>query len=117
MAVFGEGTVAPHAVDRDAEQTRAVALEFGEHLVVQSHLIAADGTPVGGIEREDDRRSAQIAERDPLAVRRRQLEIWSLLALFRCHDFSPPQLASSTRNASDTHFDRDHNFHQGDHRD
>src|SRR3712207_9354773 len=56
----GEGLMAPHAVDPDAEQLRVAALELGEHLVEERHLVTADGTPSGGIEGQHPRTSAEI---------------------------------------------------------
>ena len=54
LAVFGEGAVAPCAIDRNAEQAGFEAMKLRQNLVVQRHLISAHGTPVGRIEREDD---------------------------------------------------------------
>src|SRR5437763_715641 len=75
LARLGEGAVAPDAVDGDAQELRVVLLEFAPHLVVQRQLIAADGTPVGGIEDEDDRAAAEIAEANHLMGRGAQLEV------------------------------------------
>ena len=54
--------------------SRAVALELGQHLVVERQLVAADGAPVGRIEDEDHRLAAQTAQRHALAVRGGQIE-------------------------------------------
>src|SRR5205823_3535427 len=69
LALVGERPVAPRAIHRDAEELGAVARELGEDLVVQRHLIAADGTPVRGIKRQDDRLAAVVAQRDGLIRR------------------------------------------------
>ncbi len=61
-AVLGERLVAPDPVHGNAEQRRAELVEFREELIVEPHLVAADGTPVGGIEGEDDGLSAVFVE-------------------------------------------------------
>ena len=68
------GFVAPHSVDRDAQQLRAVLAEFRQHLVVKRELIAADRTPVRRIEGEDHRSALQLAERQILIRRHAQCE-------------------------------------------
>ena len=50
VALLREREVAPDAVDRDAEQLGVEALELGQDLVVERHLVAADRAPVRGIE-------------------------------------------------------------------
>src|SRR6266446_2378363 len=66
FALAGERSVAPGAIHRDAEQLGAVALELGQDLVVQRHLIAADRTPVRGIERQNHGLAAVVPQRDGL---------------------------------------------------
>lgn len=58
MAVFGECFVAPGAIDGNAEKFGVEFLKFREDFIVESHLIAAYGAPVRGIEGEDDGASA-----------------------------------------------------------
>src|SRR5947208_291304 len=78
LALVGERPVAPGAIHRDAEELGAVARELGEDLVVQRHLIAADGTPVRGIKRQDDRLAAVVAQRDGLIRRAVEREVGCL---------------------------------------
>jgi hypothetical protein len=60
------GFMAPHSVDCDAQQLRAVLAEFGQHPVVERKLLAADRTPVRRIEGKDHRPALQFAERQIL---------------------------------------------------
>ena len=66
VAVFREGFVAPDAIDGNSQELCVEFLELGENFVVQSHLIAAHGTPVRGIEGHDDGPATQFAEREAL---------------------------------------------------
>src|SRR5438034_7580814 len=66
LAVASERRVAPHAVHRDSEQRRPVALKLGQDLVVKRHLVPAYRAPVGRIERQDHRPAAEIAQRHGL---------------------------------------------------
>ena len=66
VSLLCKGSVGPRAVDGDSDQLRAEALELAKHLVVQRELVAADRTPIGGVEREDDRVSAEIRQRHRL---------------------------------------------------
>jgi hypothetical protein len=58
--------MAPDAVDRDPEERCAEPLELRKHLLVQGHLIRADGAPVLRVEREDHRPPAELGERHGL---------------------------------------------------
>ena len=60
--IVGEGELAPHPVHRDAEQLRLHAGHLAHQPVEVRELVGARGIPVGGIEREDDRLAAQVAE-------------------------------------------------------
>src|SRR6185503_9677771 len=53
----------PNAVDGDAEELRLIGLELLEELVVDGHLVAAHGAPVGRVEGEDQRPAAKVRER------------------------------------------------------
>src|SRR5581483_7447633 len=66
VPVLGKSGVAPCAVDRNAQQFSPMFLKFGQHLVVQRHLISADRAPIRGIECENHRPSFQFAERQLL---------------------------------------------------
>ena len=50
MALSGKGFVASDAVHRDADELRPVLLELRADFVIERHLVAADRTPVGGVE-------------------------------------------------------------------
>ena len=50
-------------------------MELGEHLVVERHLVAADGAPVGRIEGQDDGSAPQVVQADFLIGGGAQLEI------------------------------------------
>src|SRR5256884_9345113 len=63
------------SVDRDAEQLGPVALKLRKDLVVQRHLVAADGTPVGWIERENHRPTTEVAQRPRLVGSAVQREV------------------------------------------
>src|SRR5207249_2147934 len=78
LALVGERSVAPGAIHRDAEQLGAVAVEIGEDLVVQRHLIAAHRAPVRGIKRQDHRLAAVVTQRDSLIRRTVQREVGRL---------------------------------------
>src|SRR5690606_32168028 len=56
-------------------QGRVETMEFSENLVVESHLIAADRTPVRRIKRKDDGPRAKVAQRDGLIRRGSQREV------------------------------------------
>ena len=75
LALARERGVTPHAIDRDPHQLGAVVVELGEHFVEERQLIAADGTPVGGIEGENHRTAAQLGERERLVRRGVQREV------------------------------------------
>ena len=75
VAMLGEGLVAPGPVHRNAQELSPMLVELWEHLVVERHLVAADWTPIRGIEGQDDRFALQIAEREPLVGGDPQLEV------------------------------------------
>jgi hypothetical protein len=75
VAMLGEGLVAPGPVHRNAQELSPMLVELGEHLVVERHLVAADWTPIRGIEGQDDRFALQIAERESLVGGDPQLEV------------------------------------------
>src|SRR4051812_6170177 len=77
LAVVCIGRVAPDAIDRDSQQLGIVALEFFKNFVVEGKLIAADGTPVGRIERQDDGAATKFGQSDFLVGRAVQLKRWS----------------------------------------
>src|SRR5258708_3446687 len=79
-AVLLEREVAPDAVDRDPEQLGAELPEFRQDLVIERHLVAADGAPVRRIKREDDGAPEELAERDLLIGRAVQAELRSARA-------------------------------------
>ena len=66
LAVAGERGVAPCAINRDSNQLRAKVMKVFEDFVVESHLIAADRTPISWVKRERDRLTAEFAQRKPL---------------------------------------------------
>jgi hypothetical protein len=47
------------AIDRDPKKLGPVIVKLGQDLVVERHLIAADRTPIGGIEGKNDHLSAR----------------------------------------------------------
>src|SRR3954464_3078501 len=75
MSVARERSVAPDAVDGDADDLGAVLAEFRKDLVVESDLVTAHRTPVGGIENEDDGTAAKITESEDLVGRGAQRKI------------------------------------------
>jgi hypothetical protein len=77
LARLGKSAVAPDAVDRDPEHLRAVAPELRKDLVVERHLIAADGTPVCRVERQDDRVAPEVRQLHLLVRCRVQLKFGS----------------------------------------
>jgi hypothetical protein len=85
LAVLREGEMAPHAVDRNPENLGAEFAKLRQHLVVERHLVAADGAPVGRIKGEDERLAPKIAERHGLIGRHLQFEIWSRSACSKSH--------------------------------
>src|ERR1041384_6106737 len=78
LPVGVERRVAPHAVHGNAEELGIIAAEFGEDLVVERHLVSADGTPVGRIEGEAHRLPPEIRERDRLVRRAVEGEVRGL---------------------------------------
>jgi hypothetical protein len=56
----------PNAVDRNPEDLGAVPSKLGKDLIVERHLVAAHWTPVGRVENEDDRVSAELAQAEYL---------------------------------------------------
>src|SRR3954470_3506518 len=77
VAMLGEGLVAPGSVYGEAQELGPVLAKLGKDLVVERHLVAADRTPVGRVEGQDDRSAPQIAEGEPLVGRYPQLEVGS----------------------------------------
>ena len=75
VAILGEGQVAPGAVHRDRDEFGSELLELGEHRLVQTQLVGADGAPVLGVEHQDHGLSPEVGEHDLLIRRREQLEI------------------------------------------
>src|SRR4051812_37306808 len=71
----GKRLMAPRAVDRDADELCAIALEFTAHFVVERDLLVTHWGPVCLIEGEDDRTVLQIAEPQRFERRRRQGEV------------------------------------------
>src|SRR5467141_622006 len=74
-ALLREREVTPRSVDRDAEQLGPVALKLRQDLVVQHHLVAAHRTPIGRIERENHRSTAEVVERHRLVGSAVQREV------------------------------------------
>ena len=66
LAVVRKRGVAPCAIHRDSHQFRAEVMKVFEDFVVESHLIAADRTPISWVKREHDRLTAEFAQRKPL---------------------------------------------------
>ena len=75
LAIARECGVAPRAIHRNADQFRTELVEFLQHFVVESHLIAADRTPIGRIKGEHDRLATELAESEPLIRRASQREV------------------------------------------
>src|SRR6266403_2227381 len=44
LTILGEGQMTPGAIDRDAQNLGVMFEELRHHLLVQDHLVAADGT-------------------------------------------------------------------------
>src|ERR1700730_6388286 len=80
LPVFREGDVAPGTIDGYAEKLGPEALELGQHLLVERHLVAADRAPVGRVEGENDGPPPEVLEADRLIGGRVQREIRSLRA-------------------------------------
>jgi hypothetical protein len=53
VTVTGKGRVAPHSVDRNAQQLRVVLAKLWKDFVAKRDLIATDQAPVGRMERQD----------------------------------------------------------------
>ena len=70
----------PNAVDGNPQNLRAVLSKLGKDLIVEPHLVAAHGTPVSGVENEDDRASAELAQAEYLVGCCVQREIGRLRA-------------------------------------
>src|SRR6185295_12329575 len=62
LAVVAERRMAPCAVHRDTKEFGVEFLKLGKHLVIESHLVAADWTPVGGIKHEHDGPPAKLTQ-------------------------------------------------------
>src|ERR1700704_1407255 len=77
VAILGERLVAPDAVDGNAQQLGMKLLELRKKFVVQTHLVAADGTPVGGIKRQNHGLTAKLAQGQSLIGRHMKSEIRS----------------------------------------
>src|SRR6266550_7288289 len=75
MPIPRKGGVTPDTIDRDPENLGAVFAKLGENLIVQRHLVAAHRTPVGGIEHEDDRPPAELAQAEHLVGCRIEREV------------------------------------------
>jgi hypothetical protein len=83
MVMLREGIVTPDAIDRDAKDLGAILFKLRERLVVEGHLITANGAPVRGIKREDHGPTGEIRERQTLIRRDVQREVWGLRAGFQ----------------------------------
>jgi hypothetical protein len=66
MPRMGKGEMTPCAIDRDPHEFGAQAAKLRQDLIEERRLIAADGTPIGGIERKDHGAPAEISERHSL---------------------------------------------------
>jgi len=75
MPVARKGRVTSGSVYRDPYNLGAIFMKLGKNLIVQCYLIAANRTPVGRIEHEDDWSSAELAQAEYLVGRRMQSEI------------------------------------------
>ena len=75
LAIGGEGRVAPNPVDGDTEKPCVEARELRAKLVVKRHLVAADGTPIRRVERQDHRPPAQLGQADRPVGGRGQREL------------------------------------------
>src|ERR1700730_7326731 len=66
VTVLCECRMAPMAIDRDPNKFGAVIVKLGQDFVIERHLIAADGTPIGGIEGKNDDFVRKIVQRKHL---------------------------------------------------
>jgi hypothetical protein len=69
FAVLGERKMTPDSVHGDPDNLRIELREFRRQLVVESQLIAANGTPVRRVKDEHDGFATQLRERNPLIGR------------------------------------------------
>ena len=76
LPVAAERGMALRAVNRDAKKLRAEFLKLRKHLVVESHLVAADWTPVSGIKGEHDWSSPKLIQFYGLIRRALKSEVW-----------------------------------------
>ena len=63
LVCFRVGLMTPGSVDRNADQFGAMLPELRQYHIVEGHLIATNGTPVGWIESEDHAAALEVAER------------------------------------------------------
>ena len=73
--LLAEGLVGVDVVDADADQLDALLLEFGLDLLVDRELVRADGAEVERVEDEQHATTAEVGERDLLAVLVAQREV------------------------------------------
>jgi len=95
FALAAKGSMAPRAIDRNAEELSSEASKLRKQFIVERHLIAANRTPVRWIKGEHDRPTAKLRQADELVGRAAQGEFWSADAspqrrgwvCFRVHGF------------------------------
>jgi hypothetical protein len=60
FAVAGKGEMTPGAVNRDPDQGGVEVPKLGEKFVVQRHLVAAHGAPIGRVEGQNNWLAAEF---------------------------------------------------------
>src|SRR5207245_7618804 len=75
VPIFREGQMTPDPVYRDAQELCLELLELGEHLLVQSHLVGADGAPVLRVKGQDHGLTPELGERYGPVGPRRKFEV------------------------------------------
>src|SRR5205807_4543286 len=78
VAILRKRQMTPDSVDGDSEEFGFEFPELRHHLRIQSQLVAADGTPIRGIETEHHGPAEKIPERDMLIRGRLEGEVWRL---------------------------------------
>jgi hypothetical protein len=77
MTVLGECLMTTSTIDRDAQELGSRLVELRKDLIIERHLVTADGTPVRWVKSQDHRPAGQVLKRQVLICRYPEGEIGS----------------------------------------
>src|SRR5271170_2089505 len=83
--VFTKSHMRPYTINGNSHQRGPQFLKLFKHFVVECQLVAADRTPVCGVEYQDDISPFKFGQANLLVGSRRKDEIWRFRAYGKYH--------------------------------